>query len=202
MILLPYIRGLRYILYVLGCHVFGKDYQGKSNQTIDGTPCQPWSSQTPHRHSFTDPKYYLEGTVEEAGSFCRNPEQPRDGNYDYWVWCYTTAQSMRYGYCEMENYCGEYSNHIDFNHKAFLNTLMARQDSRYFADDVLNECLNENVWISLKIPLRFVPRCPINNIPALVQIMAWRRPGDKPLSEPMLVFVPMHICVTRPQRVK
>ena len=32
--------------------------------------------------------------------------------------------------------------------------------------------------------------------------MAWRRPGDKPLSEPMLVFVPTHICVTRPQWVK
>ena len=31
--------------------------------------------------------------------------------------------------------------------------------------------------------------------------MAWRRPGDKPLSEPMLVFVPTHICVTRPQWV-
>ena len=43
---------------------------------------------------------------------------------------------------------------------------------------------------------------PINNIPALVQIMAWRRPGDKPLSEPMLIFVPTHICVTRPQGVK
>ena len=81
-------------------------------------------------------------------------------------------------------------------------THSARQDGRYFADDVL-KCIffNENVWISLKIPLKFVPRGPINNIPALVQIMAWRRPGDKPLSEPMLVFVPTHKCVTRPQWV-
>ena len=39
----------------------------------------------------------------------------------------------------------------------------------------------------------------INNIPALVQIMAWRRPGDKPLSEPMMVSLATHICVTRPQ---
>ena len=31
--------------------------------------------------------------------------------------------------------------------------------------------------------------------------MAWRRPGDKPLSEPMMVSLPMHICVTRPQWV-
>ena len=32
--------------------------------------------------------------------------------------------------------------------------------------------------------------------------MAWRRPGDKPLSEPMMVGLTTHICVTRPQRVK
>ena len=37
---------------------------------------------------------------------------------------------------------------------------------------------------------------------ALVQIMAWHRPGDKPLSEPMMVSLLMHICVTRPQWVK
>ena len=62
--------------------------------------------------------------------------------------------------------------------------------------------LNENVRISIKISLKFVPKCPINNIPALVQIMAWRRPGDKPLSEPMMVCLSTHICVTRPQWVK
>ena len=44
--------------------------------------------------------------------------------------------------------------------------------------------------ISIKISLKFVSKGPINNIAALVQMqgMAWRRPGDKPLSEPMLVF--------------
>ena len=49
--------------------------------------------------------------------------------------------------------------------------------------------------------MNFVPRGPINNIPTLVQVMAWRRPGDKPLSEPMMVRLPTHICVTRPQWV-
>ena len=44
--------------------------------------------------------------------------------------------------------------------------------------------------------LKFAPRGPINNIPALVQIMAWRQPGDKPLSEPMLVSLLTHICIT------
>ena len=39
---------------------------------------------------------------------------------------------------------------------------------------------------SIKFSLKFVPKGPIDNIPALVQIMAWRRPGDKPLSEPVM----------------
>ena len=84
-----------------------------------------------------------------------------------------------------------------------VNTLRPRQDGRYFADDVL-KCFffNENMLISLKIPLKFFPKGPINNISAFVQIMAWRRPGDKPLSEPIIVFIPTHICVTRPQWVK
>ena len=61
--------------------------------------------------------------------------------------------------------------------------------------------LNEIVSISINIPLKFVPEGPINNISALVQIVAWRRPGDKPVSEPMMVNLPTHICVTRPQWV-
>ena len=59
--------------------------------------------------------------------------------------------------------------------------------------------LNENASISIKISLKFVPKDPINNIPTLVQIMAWRLSGDKPLSEPMMDSLLTHICVTRPQ---
>ena len=86
--------------------------------------------------------------------------------------------------------------------KNTFNTLRPRHKGRHFADDVF-KCifLNENVWISLKISLKFVPKGPINNIPSSVQIMAWRRPGDKPLSEPMMVSLVTHICVTRPQWV-
>ena len=77
-----------------------------------------------------------------------------------------------------------------------------RRNGRYNTDDIF-KCifLKENVWIPTKISLKFVPKGPINNIPALVQIMAWRRPGDKPLSEPMMVSLLTHICVTRPQWV-
>ena len=48
-------------------------------------------------------------------------------------------------------------------------------------------------WILINISLKFVPRGPINNIPSLVQIMAWCWPGDKPLSEPMMVHLLTHI---------
>ena len=83
-----------------------------------------------------------------------------------------------------------------------LNTLRPRQNGRHFADDTFNRIfVNENVRISIEFSLKFVPKGPINNIPALVQIMAWRRSGDKPLSEPKMVSLPTHICVTRPQWV-
>ena len=83
-----------------------------------------------------------------------------------------------------------------------INTLRPRQNGRLFPDDIF-KCifLNENVWISLRISLKFVPKVRINNIPALVQIMAWRRPGDKPLSQPMMVSLLTRICITRPQLI-
>ena len=84
-----------------------------------------------------------------------------------------------------------------------FNTLRPRQNGRHFADDTFKRTfLNKTFRISIKISLKFVPKGPIKNIPALVQIMAWRRSGDKPLSEPMMVRLLTHICVTRPQWVK
>ena len=83
---------------------------------------------------------------------------------------------------------------------ALLSTLTPRQNGRHFTDDIFKYIFfNENVWIPIKISLKFVPNGRINNIPALVQIMVWCRSGDKPLSEPMMVSLPTHICVTRPQ---
>ena len=81
-----------------------------------------------------------------------------------------------------------------------FNTLRPRQNGHRFADDTFKRIfLNENVRISIEISLKFVPMGPINNIPALVQIMAWRRSGDELLSEPMMVSLSTHICVIRPQ---
>ena len=55
-----------------------------------------------------------------------------------------------------------------------FNTLRPRQNGHHFPDNIFKYIfLNENVWISLMISLTFVPNIRANNIPALVQIMAW-----------------------------
>ena len=70
---------------------------------------------------------------------------------------------------------------------AAFNTLWPRQNGRHFPDDIFKYIfLNENIWISIKISLKFVPKGPIDNILALFQMMAWRRIGAKPLFGPML----------------
>ena len=83
-----------------------------------------------------------------------------------------------------------------------LNTLRPRQERRHFTDNYFTCILfNENCCILIKFSLKYVRKGPDDNNPALVQIMAWRRSGDKSLSEPMMISLPMHICVIRPQWV-
>ena len=74
----------------------------------------------------------------------------------------------------------------------------------HWGQDDIFKCIpwNKHVCIWIKISLTFVPKGPINNIPVLVQIMAWLQPGDKSLSEPMMVSPPMHMSITWPQWVK
>ena len=56
-----------------------------------------------------------------------------------------------------------------------LNTLGPRQNGRHFPDNISKWIfLNENVWNSINISLKFVPWGAINNIPTMVQVMAWR----------------------------
>ena len=83
-----------------------------------------------------------------------------------------------------------------------LNILIPTQNGRYFPGDIF-KCmsLNEYVWNSIEISLKFVSKGPTNNITTLIQIMAIRSPGGKPLSEPKTVRLPTHICVNQPQWV-
>ena len=78
-----------------------------------------------------------------------------------------------------------------------LNTLRPKQNHWHFADDTF-KCvfLNENIRTSINISLKFVPGV------QLTIFHHWRRPGDNPLSEPMMVSILTHICVTRSQWVK
>ena len=68
-----------------------------------------------------------------------------------------------------------------------LNSSSTGQNGRHFAGDIF-KCIfvNEKSYILIKISLKSVPNGPIDDNPALIQIMAWRRIGDKPLPEPML----------------
>ena len=91
---------------------------------------------------------------------------------------------------------------VNSPHKWPVTRKMFPFDDVIIPDDVLNWIfLNENVRISITISLKFVPRGPINDISALVQIMARRRPGGKALSEPVMVSLLTHTSVTRPQWV-
>ena len=46
--------------------------------------------------------------------------------------------------------------------------------------------MNEKFCILIQISLKFVPKGPIDNKAALVQVLACRQTGDKPLPEPMV----------------
>ena len=84
-----------------------------------------------------------------------------------------------------------------------INTLRLRQNGRHFADEIFRRTsFNEDIWILINVSLNFVPKGQINNIPALVQIIAWHQRGHKPLSKPVMVSLLTHICVTQPQWVK
>ena len=78
--------------------------------------------------------------------------------------------------------------------KYIFNTLRSRKNESHFRTtfSYAFSCMQ-------MYELRCVSKVRINNIMALVQIIAWRRSGDKPLSEPMMVSLLTHLCVTRPQ---
>ena len=46
--------------------------------------------------------------------------------------------------------------------------------------------LNENDKIPIPNSLKFVPKSPIDNKLALIQVIAWRQTGAKPLVEPVM----------------
>ena len=56
-----------------------------------------------------------------------------------------------------------------------INTLRPRQDRRHFTDDIFTcDLFNENHFILITFSLKYFRKGPVDNNPALVQIMAWR----------------------------
>ena len=74
-----------------------------------------------------------------------------------------------------------------YGSQSWFSSCPPGQNGHHFADDIFR-CIfvNEKFCIFIKISLKFVPKGPIDNNPALVQIMAWHQIGNKPLSEPLL----------------
>ena len=68
-----------------------------------------------------------------------------------------------------------------------FNSLTPRQDGRHFTDDIVQLIFfNENCCLFIQTSLKYVLTGPNQNKPVLNQIKAWRRTGDKSLSESVL----------------
>ena len=97
--------------------------------------------------------------------------------WDFWrkkitiYWECTTILTITCDSSMRVSYCASSISHV--------NTLRLRQRATIFKWIFVNE----NVWIFIKISLKFVPKGAISNIPALVRIMPWRQSGNKPLSQ-------------------
>ena len=106
--------------------------------------------------------------------------------FDLPIWIYWEVSTMPLG--------AEKEGRVRSLLRKCVNTLRPRQDRRHFADDIFKWIVfDENCCILIKFSLKYVRKGPIDNNPALVQIMAWRRSGDKPLSEPMMISLSTHI---------
>ena len=116
-----------------------------------------------------------------------------------WItWCLSwIMMQLKYRYCVV------LWSHLPNVWGRKLNTLRQKQNCRKLSDDIF-ECIFLNTKLTY-FYWHFTKVCsqgPIYNIPTLVQTMAWRKPGDKPLSQPVTVTLLMHICVTPPKWMK
>ena len=120
----------------------------------------------------------------------------------YWLHCWGPVPFTR-NWCNVNNFRMFEMLHMEItvtsSNAQWVTTLRQRQNWCHFTDNIF-KCIfmNEDVRILFKISLKVVPKGPVNNIPALVLIKACCRPGNTPLSEPMMVSLLTLICITRP----
>ena len=94
--------------------------------------------------------------------------------------------------CLPTYYLSRYAVSIILYYLLLVNTRQ-RQNWRHFPDIFKCIIYNENIQIVIKISLKLVTKGQINNIPALVQTMAWRPPVNEPFSEPMMQWLPTYM---------
>ena len=97
--------------------------------------------------------------------------QSLDMDFPIELWCTSPA-------------VGSILNSIVLCLSCLYSTLRQRQNGCLFIDGIF---LYENAGIFIQISLKFSPKGPINNKPALVLIMAWHQNDNKPLSESIMV---------------
>ena len=107
--------------------------------------------------------------------------------YSFPIWCrgehcFLRVQFICISTCQIQSL----SSHITLK-RSILTHLPLDKMAAKFADDIFKYIfMHEKLFFSIRISLKFVPSGSIDNEPALVQVMAWRRTSDKPLSEPTL----------------
>ena len=164
---------------------------------------------TPSNHSLHFTQYIDDYNLIQQGS----PATDNGNHWKHWK-CNKTACHLHYicmiqqrnSYTVMWQRPSWYHSHtgkIPFPCPAWclaqIHNAEAKINGHHFADNIFELIfLNGKVRILIEMSLKFVPKVPINNILALVQKMAWCWPGDKPLSETMVVGLLMHICITQP----
>ena len=100
------------------------------------------------------------------------------GHYSYFFQCWI----VRIGHVTLLAITGYEALVCVSHYTSSVNTLRPRQNGPHFTDDIF-KCMfvNEKFCILIKDSLKFVPKGPINNNTALIQVVAWRRTGGKPL---------------------
>ena len=89
---------------------------------------------------------------------------------------------FRYLYLREATQCSTTYHHQHMRIRRQFTHLLLNNAVAILADNVFKRIiLNENGRIPIQISLQFVHRSPIRTKPALVQVVAWHRPGDKPL---------------------
>ena len=80
----------------------GVEYAGNVSFTRSGKGCFQWSRLSSHAASLLDPDRFPDASINDSGSFCRNPDRKPDG-----PWCFTNDSKDQWEYCEVKSCSGE-----------------------------------------------------------------------------------------------